>query len=204
MIYVIREPDSDESMRLNRGFMLSIAILWLTVTMECARPRPSGPSRGNPGASTVILEFTDFDCASCREVQESLRRVLAGDRNVEIIFKSYPLVDTEAGRLPHIVGFCVNEQSSASFWMYYDLMFSPSRPARESFLESVASTLDLDAAKLRECAASPRASAAVTQDRALGDQMGVRGAPTFFAGRERMEGARSYAEFQKFIADARR
>lgn len=182
-------------------FKTSFVLLSLVLVVQCAHDRfaISGSPVKGPAGARAMFEFTDFDCAPCREVQETLRRTQAA-HPLRIVFKSLPLADTDVGRLPHLVAFCVHAQNKDAFWLYYDLMFSNSAPARDKdFISTTARTLDLDESAMNKCANSEEASLALKRDRADAETAGVTGTPTFFLGDARLEGDKSTAEFLAFV-----
>lgn len=182
-------------------FKVSFFFLSLALVTQCSHDRfaISGSPVKGPAGARALFEFTDFDCAPCREVQETLRRAQAA-QPVRLVFKSLPLADTEAGRLPHLVAFCVHAQNKDAFWLYYDLMFSSSAPARDKdFLTTVSRTLDLDEEAMKKCVGSEEAASALKKDRADAQAAGVAGTPTFFLGNARLEGNKSTAEFLAFV-----
>ncbi len=53
-----------------------------------------GPSKGAVGAPVKIVEFSDFTCPSCAELQPALRQILAKhEGQVRLAFRYFPLSD---------------------------------------------------------------------------------------------------------------
>src|SRR5262249_30688501 len=49
------------------------------------------PSMGPPNASVTIVEFGDFECPSCRQLDSILRKMLPEYPKVRFVFKDFPL-----------------------------------------------------------------------------------------------------------------
>lgn len=158
------------------------------------------PLRGNDRGD-VLVQFTDFDCQSCKAVQASLNALRISHPEIAIAFKSYPLVEGEAGLRKHIIARCVFAQDKASFWLYYDLAFSDNAAAA-SDPKQTADVLGLDAQALAACAASQDAREAVLRDQREGQTHGVVGTPTFFFKGSRREGSLSAKDMRQFVAES--
>jgi len=80
--------------------------------------------RGNPKASVMIVEFSDYQCPYCGQVEATLKNVLAKHEGVvALAFRDMPIAQihplaqgaAEASR-------CAGEQGK--FWEYHDLLFA--------------------------------------------------------------------------------
>ncbi len=89
------------------------------------RPDFSGASiEGNPGASVVVIEYSDFECPFCRRwYKDTLPSIrdLVGDE-VAIAFLHFPLVQIHPNAAgAHFAAECAGEQGK--FWEMHDLLF---------------------------------------------------------------------------------
>ena len=92
--------------------------------------------RGNPKARVMIVEFSDFQCPYCGQVQDTLKSLLAkhGD-SVALAFRDMPVMQIH----PLAVGAaqaarCAGDQGK--FWEYYDLVFADQAGLDRKGLES--------------------------------------------------------------------
>ncbi len=84
------------------------------------------PSIGTPGAKVVIVAFSDFQCAYCREEAKMVREKLLKTypQDVRLYFKDFPLEQIHPWAKPAaIAGRCVFRESPAAFWDYHDWIF---------------------------------------------------------------------------------
>src|SRR5579863_7935445 len=51
----------------------------------------NGPSRGPVDAAVTLVEFSDLQCPHCKEAQPNLDRLISEDKNVRLVFQSFPL-----------------------------------------------------------------------------------------------------------------
>ena len=100
--------------------------------------------KGNPKARVMIVEFSDFQCPYCGQVEATLKSVLAKhEGTVALAFRDMPITQihpfaqgaAEAAR-------CAGEQGK--FWEYHDLLFADQGALDRSGLIAKAAKLQLD------------------------------------------------------------
>lgn len=158
---------------------------------------PDYRRKGPPGAKVLIVEFSDFECPSCRAAEKTLRGLLAlYDGKVRFAFKHYPLRRHEWARPAALAAECAGRQGR--FWEYHDRLYDRqeewANERLDSFLAGYARELKLDLDTWQACRQDPSASAAVAADMKDGENAWVSGTPTFFINGRRLVGPRPFAE----------
>jgi len=157
--------------------------------------------RGNPKAKVMIVEFSDFQCPYCGQVEGTLKSVLAKHQDtVALAFRDYPLSQihpfaqgaAEASR-------CAGEQGK--FWEYHDLLFGDQAGLDRDGLIAKAAKLQLDAKQFDACISSEKYKAAIQLDNQEGVRAGVNGTPGFFINGVFLNGAQPESAFEKAIQD---
>jgi protein-disulfide isomerase len=155
--------------------------------------------RGNPKAKVMIVEFSDFQCPYCGQVEATLKSVLAKhEGTVALAFRDMPITQihpfaqgaAEASR-------CAGEQGK--FWEYHDLLFADQGSLDRSGLIAKAAKLQLDAKQFDACISSEKFKAQIQQDNQEGLRAGVSGTPGFFINGIFMSGAQPEATFEKAV-----
>ncbi len=154
--------------------------------------------KGLQDAPITILEFSDFQCPSCKGAQEPLR-VLSEKfpKLIQIHFKHFPLSMHRFSMDAAVFSECAADQGR--FWPYADLLFSEqdnwSRDPDAPFLfVAYANSLGLDRSKLEQCVNQPEAEKSVEADRAQGQAQQINSTPTFFINGERVVGGKQLAD----------
>jgi len=84
--------------------------------------------RGSPQASVIIVEFADFQCPFCRQVEPILKSLLAKYQGrVSLAYRDFPLRAIQAAEASR----CAGEQGK--FWEYHDLLFALPISSTETF-----------------------------------------------------------------------
>jgi protein-disulfide isomerase len=155
--------------------------------------------RGNPKARVMIVEFSDYQCPYCGQVESTLKSVLAKHQGtVAIAFRDMPITQihpmaqraAEAAR-------CAGEQGK--FWEYHDLLFADQGALDRNGLISKAAKLQLDAKQFDGCISAEKYKAQIQQDSRDGMRAGVTGTPGFFINGIFISGAQPEAAFDKII-----
>lgn len=156
--------------------------------------------RGNPKAPVMIVEFSDYQCPYCRQVEPTLKSVLAkyGDK-VSLAYRDLPLrqihpqaqIAAEASR-------CAEEQGK--FWEYHDQLFNATKLDHHSLVD-YARSLKLDDKKFDSCLTGGKFKNEIEQDLREGMQAGVNGTPGFFINGIALSGAQPPESFTRVVDD---
>ena len=157
--------------------------------------------RGNAKAKVMIIEFSDFQCPYCGQVEATLKSVLGkhGDK-VALAFRDMPipqihpqaLMAAEAAR-------CAGEQGK--FWEYHDLLFGDQNRLDHNSLVEKARNLKLDEKQFDSCVTSEKYKTQIQQDVQEGKSAGVTGTPGFFINGILLSGTQPEAAFDKVIEE---
>jgi len=157
----------------------------------------TSPVRGATNPVVTIVEFSDFECPFCKQVQGALKQIVESyGRDVRLVFKHLPL-EGHRNSLPAArAAYCAAEQDR--FWQFHDALFT-ARSLSPSGLEQMASDLGLGLPKFQECVASERSRAAVVKDIEAARLLRIESTPSFVMNGKVINGALSFADFQKII-----
>lgn len=155
--------------------------------------------RGNPEAPVTIVEFSDFQCPFCRQVEATVKDLVTKyNGQVKFAYRDFPLSSVhpqaetaaEASR-------CAQEQGK--YWELHDAMFDDPSRLDELGLIQRAGKLGLDEQSFRSCLTSGKYKAQIQQDVQAGTAVGVNATPSFFINGAFLSGSQPEAEFEKVI-----
>jgi len=161
-----------------------------------------GPSKGPADAPVTIVEFSDFTCHSCSQLQPALKEALAArPAKARLVFRYFPLAPE--GKPFDLARAAECARSQAKFWPVHDLLFSEATELTNlsAAVERLA-TLGLDRAALETCLADRASGERVRQEAEVGRGYGVEATPTLFFNGRRLEGAVSAEELMSAIDQA--
>jgi protein-disulfide isomerase len=146
------------------------------------------PSFGTPGASVVVVLFSDFECPYCKEEAKSLRSNLLATypKEVRLYFKDLPLVQIHPWAMPaSLAGRCIFRQNPGAFWEYHDWIYEHQGEInadnlKSKILEFAKNVKDIDTVQLERCMDSKATAAEIEKSMKEAKALGVSATPTLF------------------------
>ena len=171
------------------------------------------PVRGDADAPVTMVAFSDFQCPYCARSIPLIERVLDEyPERVKFVFLHYPLPNHGWAKPAAIAAQCAARQSDDAFWTLHDAYFdNQGQITEENVIEQTTDFLQgtgIDMNTWRTCAtdktsdAHQSAKTIVEEALQTGQQLGVRGTPTFFIDGQQMQGPRSLQSFGERIEEA--
>jgi protein-disulfide isomerase len=158
------------------------------------------PIRGDQAAPITIVEFSDYQCPFCQRVNPTLDKVRETYGNkVRIVFKDFPLPNHPLAPKAAEAAHCAGEQGK--YWELHDVMFGDQRKLDVPSIKASAAGLGLTAAQFDQCLDSGKYAAAVAEDMALGEKLGVNSTPTLYVNGRAVIGAQPFEQFKRAIDD---
>lgn len=174
------------------------------VSILLNRPRvkvDGDPSRmrGNSDAPVTIVEFADYQCPYCRNVEDAVMKAMEKYKGrVRLGFRDFPLrqIHADAERAAE-ASRCAAEQGK--FWEYHDLLFANQVRLELNGLREYAQKTGLDVERFGACLTSGKFAGPVESDLQAGLTSGVSSTPTFFVNGIAVVGAQPASAFENII-----
>jgi protein-disulfide isomerase len=137
------------------------------------------PSKGNPNAPVLLVEFADFQCPACRAarpiVEETMKK---HEGQTRLVFKHFPLAihpyAEKAARGARAA------QAQGKFWEMYAALFDNQERLSPPVVDELAKGLGLDMAKFSKDMDSESMADAVARDRKQGERLDIQSTPTLY------------------------
>jgi len=160
-------------------------------------PVDHSPIKGVKNAPVTIVEFSDFQCPYCANLQPTLRDVLnAYPKEVRLVFKFYPLPFHPQAMNAAKAAEAAREQGK--FWEMHDIIFQNFNKLTEQSFKDFAHQLGLDMEKFSADFASNKYDEKIQKDMLLARSSDVSGTPTLFINGKRMR-SRGFNDFKQAI-----
>jgi uncharacterized membrane protein/predicted DsbA family dithiol-disulfide isomerase len=159
----------------------------------------------SPGGVVTIVDFVDFECPFCRQMQTSLGPVVAeaGDR-VRLVRKLVPLTRIHPHALDAAKAACCGEALGKGDAMADALFETKVDDLTPEGCEKVAASLGLPLDAYRACVASPSTDARLKADRTTFDRATRKGdgLPLMWIGNLKLMGAGDDVSVRQTLVDA--
>jgi protein-disulfide isomerase len=167
-----------------RGELSDMTVDPLAETRSKLHPGTS-PSLGPADAKITLIEFADFECPSCRQLDRVLRDLLPQHPEIRLVYKDFPLTTIHPWAMTaSIAGQCAAQQNPALFWKIHDTIFdaqdliTPSNVWEK--MQDFANQIGLNGETFKACMANPDTTHAIENTTTEGHEVNVTATPTIF------------------------
>lgn len=161
---------------------------------------PRSPVGGNPNGDVTIVEFFDYRCPYCKQMEPSLEALLKEDGKIRIVYKEFPVLGPESVYASHIA---LAAQQQGKYAAFHDAMMATKGKVTEEVILDVAARAGLDLAKAKAEMNAPQIEALIRSNYALADALDIQGTPAFIIGDQLVPGATDIAQLRELVAAAR-
>ena len=155
--------------------------------------------RGAQNGPITIVEFSDFQCPFCAQVNPYLKDVLAKyPTQVRLAYRHFPLPQHQYAKAAAEASQIAGEQGK--FWEYTDLLFENQENMKKEDLLRYAKAVGLDEEKFKTQLESGSFSSVVAKDLNAGRSLGVNSTPTFYVNGQKLA-LNSFADLENKIAE---
>jgi protein-disulfide isomerase len=157
------------------------------------------PVRGRADAPVVIVEYADYECPYCQQIQPALDKLQAEYKDkLTFAFRDFPLPAHANAEKASEAAHCAGVQGK--YWEYHDLLFGTKQLALPQLKEH-ARTLKLDAQAFDKCLDSGEKAALVKGQAAEVIGFGLQGTPAFLVNGRFFGSGSSYEELHRIIEE---
>jgi protein-disulfide isomerase len=151
---------------------------------------------GSADPKVTIVEFSDFACPYCQNSFPKIREIsLKYKDSVKIIFRDMPLQENSLNLA--MAGRCAGEQGL--FWLMHDRLFQNQGIYKKEDLSELANQIGADVSQFNSCLDSSKYIKQVQKDFSDGENLEIRGTPTWFINGNKVEGDIPYSTFTQII-----
>ena len=162
---------------------------------------PATPVGGNPQGNVTIVEFFDYRCPYCKQVQPSLQALLDQDHNLRFIYKEMPVLGAPSVTAAHAA---LAARLQGKYEAFHAAMMAIKGQITDDVVYQVAGSVGLDVDRLKRDMAAPEIDQALKANLALAKALDIRGTPGFIIGDHIVPGAIDLDALKDLVADARK
>jgi protein-disulfide isomerase len=157
------------------------------------------PARGASNSHVTLLEYADYECPYCQQIQPVLDKIEAEFKGkLTFAYKDYPLPMHANAQKAAEAAHCAGVQGK--YWEYHDQMDANKRLDPAS-LKGYASDLKLDTAAFDSCLATGQQAEVVKENFAEAQALGLQGTPTLFVNGRYISGNLTYERIRGVISE---
>ncbi len=157
------------------------------------------PVRGSAGAPLTLVEFADYECPYCQQVQPALNK-LQDEYKGRLVFayKNFPLPIHPHAQKAAEAAECARAQNK--YWEYHDALLKT--PGFETpQLKERAREVGLESASFDKCLDTSEKSAEVKAHSDEAMKLGLQGTPSFFLNGRFFSGILTYEQLRQILEE---
>jgi protein-disulfide isomerase len=162
---------------------------------------PDTPILGNPNGDVTLVEFFDYRCPYCRQMDPLLQNLVRDDPALRIVQKQYPILGPQSVFAAR-VALAANKQGK--YRQFHDALMAKKPNLDEAGVFSAAETIGLDLARLKIDMASSEVDAEILKNARIAKELRLTGTPAFIVGSELIPGGTDLETLKAVVEDARR
>ena len=175
-----------------------------SITVQLAPPRATislkdVPLRGQVDAPVVLVEYADYECPYCQQIQPAVDKLIADyGGKIAIAFKDVPLPMHPHAQKAAEAAHCAGAQGK--YWEYHDLLFA-TKQYEPPKLKEDARALKLDGEAFDKCLDGGQNAEFVHTQLNEAQGLGLPGTPGFFVNGRYLTGTISYDILRQAVED---
>ena len=160
----------------------------------------SNPVAGNPQGRTILVEFFDYRCPYCKQMDAPIKTLVAAEPDLRIVRKDLPVLGP-ASIVASRAALAARLQNK--YPAMHDALMGFRGQLDEAAIFRIAGDVGIDVARLRRDMESPEIGAQLQRNAALAPALAINGTPAFVIGDTLVPGAVDLATLRSLIAEAR-
>jgi protein-disulfide isomerase len=162
---------------------------------------PTAPTAGNPKGDVTIVEFFDYRCPYCKQVEPALEALLTEDRELRIVYKELPILGKDSVYATRVA---LAARNQAMYDKFHAAMMAAKGKIDEKGILQIAADSGLDIERLRRDMPAPEIDEIIKRNYDLAQALDIHGTPAFVIGGELVAGAIDIETMKRRIAAARK
>lgn len=137
----------------------------------------TSPILGNPDGKNVLVEFYDYQCGHCKDMNPAISALLA-DNNTKLILKELPIFggNSEFAAKASIAVFQISPEN---FEKFHKQLLDVNGPLSEEIVTKTAKQLDIDITKMKQAMEKSDIDEELKNNFKLAQSIGIKGTPAF-------------------------
>lgn len=158
---------------------------------------------GNPKGDVTLVEFFDYRCGYCKQVQPSLQTLIKEDPKLRVVLKELPVLGPDSVIAARAAIAALEQDKGGKYFAFHNAMMGFRGQLTEPEVFRMATASGLDLTKLKADMAAPKVEQVIRANLALAEKLGINGTPGFVIGQELVPGAISLDAMRQLVKAAR-
>jgi protein-disulfide isomerase len=136
----------------------------------------TSPTAGNTNGNAIIVEFFDYQCTHCKEMQPVIEKILSSNNNVKFIFKEFPIFGENSNYAAQMALAAAKQNKYIEF---HNALMKSSGGLNKAKVQEIAKSVGLNIEQLTKDMQSPDVKKELEDNYALAKALNLAGTPSF-------------------------
>ena len=151
---------------------------------------------GSAQPDVTLVEYFDYNCGYCRATLPAIAQLVERDPKVRVVFREWPILSEESVTAAKM---SLAAAAQGRFKAFHDALYAAG-PVSAQTIAAAARVAGVDTAKA--AALTPQAEAEIASNRAVAQQLGLTGTPSWVIGTKIVSAALPLEELEKAVKEA--
>jgi protein-disulfide isomerase len=161
----------------------------------------TSPVGGNREGDVTIVEFFDYRCPYCKQVEPAIEALVKEDPKIRIVYKEFPVLGAESVYASRMALAAAKQDK---YFAFHDAMMSTKGQITEKVILQVAAAAGIDLAKAKADMNDAAIKDIIRHNYTLAEALDINGTPAFVIGDTLVPGATGIEDLKKLVAEARK
>ncbi len=134
------------------------------------------PTAGNPNGDVVIVEFFDYQCGHCKEMNPIIISILKQDKDVQVVFKELPIFGANSTNAAKAALASIKQ---GKYLQFHEAMLAAKNPLTPKKVMTIAKKVGLNINQLKKDMALPATTQQIRDNFKLAEKLKLVGTPAF-------------------------
>jgi protein-disulfide isomerase len=161
---------------------------------------PTSPVGGNPKGDVTIVEFFDYRCPYCKEVEPSLEALLKEDSKLRIVYKEFPILGPASVYAARVA---LAARAQGRYGAFHDAMMAVKGSIDDEVVRRTAAAAGIDMTQAARTVDSGDITGIIKRNFALAQTLDIDGTPAFVVGHDMLPGVADIDTLRAAVAKER-
>ena len=143
---------------------------------------PASPVVGNTNGNVSLVEFFDYQCGHCKEMNTVVQSIIKKDNNLRVVFKELPIFGSNSQFAAKVALAVYKLAGSAKYYTFHDALLDTTNPLTNDKVFAIAQKEGLNIDQLKKTMDSPDITQQLRANFQLAQSLKLIGTPTFVIG----------------------
>jgi protein-disulfide isomerase len=158
------------------------------------------PVGGNADGDVTLVEFFDYNCPYCRQVEPIMEQALADDPKLRVVYKEFPILGPDS---VFAAKAALAAERQGKYLAFHKALYEAKTRVTEPVVLKIAAETGIDVERMQNDMRQPEIQALIDHNMGLAQALRITGTPGFVVGDQIFPGATNLATMKKLIEQAR-